>query len=188
MNKNILFLILLIFLMGVVSSATLSMSPPQLDFVGNTGEKICSDLFLNIGGEGVLIGEDRWAEQDFLDRKLSAHNLIAEDLKIEINYLKEINLSGEKIVNVCVVGKNSGNYHGVLLYRLKDTPVKQGIWINVSLDKSRGASRITGGTISEGSEDGFVSVFVLIGILLLVVLIYLVMRLKRKKKTEFSKS
>ncbi len=175
MKKSVLFL--LVFLFPLVNSASLSMSPQQIDFVGNVNEKICNEVDLKTEGEAVLIGEDFWAEEGFFERKLKQHNLNSSELKLSLEYPKSIEINNKKTINVCLAGKNKGNYHGILLYRVEGKPVRVGIWMNVNLEGSN--FDITGSIISE--EGSNVGLLFVIPIILLVVLGVLLWILKRKK-------
>jgi len=171
-----LFIIFICFFIPLISSATLSMSPQQIDFVGNTNEKICDEVSLKTDGMATLIGEDLWAEEGYSERKLKQHTLESEELKLNLEYPKEIKIDDEGTIEVCLIGKSKGDYHGVLLYRIKDKPVRVGIWMNVSLEGT--TQKITANIIgNEKTNSGFLFI---IPIILLVVLGVLLLILKRK--------
>jgi len=172
------FLFLLVFLFPLVNAATLSMSPQQIDFVGNVNEEICEEVTLRTDGEAILIGENLWAEEGYSERKLKQHNLEGGELKLEINYPESIEINSEKVIEVCLVGKKKGDYHGVLLYRVEGKPVRVGIWMNASLESS--ISKLTGNIIGEGNEERSFGFLFIISIILLMVLGCLLWILKRK--------
>ncbi len=175
MKKIILFLF--VFLFPLVNAATLSMSPQQINFIGNVNERICEEVTLKTEGEAVLLGEDKWAEKGYSERKLKQHILDSSELKLELEYPNNIKINNNKTIQVCIVGKNKGNYHGILLYRVEGKPVRVGIWMNVSLGGSD--SKITANVV--GEEKNFSFLFVM-PIILLVVLGILLWMLKRKVK------
>lgn len=140
-----------VFLIGFSSAASLSMSPPQLDFVGDGKKVVCGNVLLKVNDSEELIGEIRWARDGYFDRKLLAHNLSSEERGIEFSFPKEVFVEGKRNVNVCVEGKD-GDYHGVLLYRVKDKPVQVGIWINASLNG--GGIGLTGNFINAENNVG----------------------------------
>jgi len=173
--KKLLFLFVLLF--PLVSAATLSMSPQQINFIGNVNERICEEVTLKTEGEAVLLGEDLWAEEGFSERKLKQHTLGSEELKLNLEYFDNIKINNEEKIEVCLTGKKKGNYHGILLYRVEGKPVRVGIWMNVSLGGSD--SKITANVV--GEEKNFSFLFVM-PIILLVVLGILLWMLKRKVK------
>jgi hypothetical protein len=181
------FIFLFIFLLPIVNSATLSMSPQQIDFQGNTGEKICNQINLKTPDEATLIGETNWAEKGYLERKLKNHNLLEEDLDLIIEYPKIIKIINNKSIEVCITGKKPGNYHGIILYRIEDKPIRVGIWMNVSLEK-KGILRTTGKIIDDKSNNNS-NFFIGITFLLLLIFLALIWKLKKpsskKPNTEF---
>jgi len=175
MKKIILFLF--VFLFPLVNAVTLSMSPQQINFIGNVNEKLCEEVTLKTEGEAVLLGEDKWAEKGYSERKLKQHILDSDELKLDLEYPNNIKINNNEKINVCIVGKNKGDYHGILLYRVEGKPVRVGIWMNVSLDGS--VSKITGNVIGEKKDFNF---FFIAPIILLIVLGFLLWMLKRKGK------
>lgn len=172
MKRIILFLFVILFPLG--NAATLSMSPQQINFIGDVNEKICEEVNLKTDGEAVLIGDDRWAEEGYFERKLKQHNLDSSELKLDLEYPETISINNDDVIEVCLTGKSKGNYHGVLLYRIEGKPVQVGIWMNASLEGS--ISKITGGVVS----DKNISFVFIAPIILLVVLGVLLWVLKRK--------
>ncbi len=184
MKKLLLFLFVLLF--PLASAVTLSMSPQQIDFIGNVNEEICNEVTLKTDGGGVLIGEDRWAEEGYSERKLKQHNLESSELKLYLDYPKSIEINNNEIIEVCLTGKKKGNYHGALLYRVEGKPVRVGIWMNVSLDSS--ASKITGKIISKIDEEENFSFLVILPVILTIILIILLTKLNKKGKVTLKKT
>lgn len=175
MKRIILFLFIVLF--PLVNAVTLSMSPQQIDFIGNVNERICEEVTLKTDGEAVLLGEDLWAEKGYFERNLKQHNLESDDLKLSLEYPENVKINNYETIEVCLTGKSKGDYHGVLLYRVEGKPVRVGIWMNVSLGGS--GSGITASVV--GDERNFNFFFVL-PIILLVVLVVLLWMLKRKSR------
>ena len=116
-----------------------------MDYVGVEGEKICGELNLFSDGKVVFIGEDRWAEEGVINKNLPSHKLGAGDLKIEIEYLKNVEVDEEGKVGVCLVAKNPGVYHGIILYRIEGNPAGVGSWLELNISKRENVlGRITG--------------------------------------------
>ena len=120
------------------------MSPSQINF---DEEKICQNVNLKLEGNATLIGTDFWAEDNYFERKLSMHNLTAEEVGLKVDYPKLVNLYGEEEIEICIQGKK-GNHHGVLLYRIEGKPVEVGIWIDANFSKQSFIS-ITGNSVKE---------------------------------------
>ncbi|MDA3837235.1 MAG: hypothetical protein PF542_06465 [Nanoarchaeota archaeon] len=161
------------------SAVTLSMSPPQIDFVGRTGEVICQNISIEVDGIETLVGQTKWAEEGFNERKLLRHSLAGEDLKLFVDFPESVEIDEVREVEVCIEGKSTGAFHGLLLYKVENKPVQVGIWINVSLSKGSAVNRLTGKAI-EVSDDKGGSWFVLT-VVLLVVLGGLVFLSRRQK-------
>ncbi len=178
---KIYYLFLFIFLFPLVNAATLSMSPQQIDFNGNVGEKICNNINLKTENGAVLIGETGWAKENYFERKLKSHNLSEEDLNLIIDYPREIEIFNNKTIEVCVTGKKSGNYHGIILYRVKNKPVRVGIWMNVTLE-GKGFQIITGNFLG-GDGTGVKTGLVISPIIFLIILGGLLF-FNRKKKDK----
>ena len=154
------------------------MSPQQINFVGNTGEKICDEVILKTDGGAVLVGEDKWAEEGYSERKLKQHTLEGENLKLEVDYPDNFEIYDEETIQVCLVGKSKGNYHGVLLYRVEGKPVRVGIWMNVSLEGS--SSKITANVIGGGKKINFLFIAPIILLIVLGILLWMSRRKSRK--------
>ncbi len=179
MFKKIYFIFYFIFFISLTSAVTLSMSPPQIDFLGKTGEKLCADVTITTDGFYEVLGEDLWAQEGYFERKLSSHKLPSENLSLEINYPKQTIVNNKTLAEVCIKGKNQGNFHGLLLYQVKDKPIKIGIWINVSLEKND-ILKITGHSINVTKEFVKSNSLIVIAFVLFVVFLLLVFRLKGK--------
>lgn len=180
MAKKFIFFFYFIFLISFVSATTLTMSPSQLDFTIDKNEVVCKTAKIKGSENLTVIGETRWAEKGYSERKLTSHNLSFEDLKLDINIPREINFSNSSNIDICIKGKK-GNYHGILLYKIKDKPIQVGIWLNVSIGgEFDSQNKITGNSIKiEKNNENFSNILVIPAILLLVLLI-LLFRLRYK--------
>lgn len=167
MNLKFFSIFLFFFLVSFVSSVTLSMSPPQIDFIGKTNEVICKYVEVKVEGVETLTGKTRWAEKDYFERNLLNHKLESEDLKIEIDFPNEIEVRESKKIEICIEGSKKGNYHGALLYRIEDKPVQVGIWMNVSLE-GKDMVRITGNFVKDEEGSGNVGVYFAVILLLIL--------------------
>jgi len=172
-NKYFIFFCF-VFFIGFGSCASLTMGPQQIDFVGSGKDFVCQEAHLKLEGSEFVTGEILFSEDGFSERKLSRHNLSAEEVGLKVNFPEEVFVENKTSVNICVKGKK-GNYHGIVLYRMKNKPVRVGIWMNVSFDRDSSLVKISGDAVS--LDEGEFSVWT-IPLVLLVILGLLVLRLK----------
>jgi len=195
MKKLLFIFIIFLFLFIIPNVISFGISPPQINFLGNSGEKICQKIFLNPDGEGTFLGKTLWAKEDNLERKLSNHFLNPEDLGLKADFNKNFTIKNKSDVEICITGSKSGKYHGVLLYRLQNKPVQVGVWLSVLIKNSRENNfplKLTG-RIIEGKINnlnlGFFNIMGIFDFVLLLFLIFLLFILSkrkwRKKKNEF---
>lgn len=180
--KKLFALFFFVFLIGLVSSAELSMSPTQLDFNMTTNQKSCSQIIIHTEESGFLIGEDRWAEKGITEKKFSLHKLSSDDLDLEINYPKRFEAKNFTATDICITAKKSGLYHGLLLYKIESDNAGVGIWITANISKKENilVNKITGNSINLKNNSVFVlSIATLFSA---IILIFLMLKLNRKKK------
>lgn len=133
MKTKIILFIFFVFCINFSLANTLSVSPIQLDFEGKVGEEICKNITIKTIGENKIIINDLWAEKGMNEKILSLHQIEGKKLGLEMYYINETKIYEKKIIEICMSGKNSGNYHGALLFRIEDKPIRVGIWMNVNL-------------------------------------------------------
>lgn len=134
MKSFAIFLFIILF--PLVNAASLSMSPQQINFNGGANEEICNKVTLKTEGKDVLLGEDKWAEKGYNERKLKQHNLSGDYFKLNLEYPSALEVNYNETIDVCLTGKNTGSYHGILLYRVEGKPVRVGIWMQVNITKN----------------------------------------------------
>lgn len=183
---KIYYLFLFVFLFPVVNSATLSMSPQQIDFSGVVGEKICNEIGFKVENYSILIGETSWAEENYFERKLKNHNLSEKELNLIIDYPREFEITKNKTIEICITGKESGNYHGIILYRIKNKPVRVGIWMNVTLE-GKNFQKITGNYL-RNENSGIKNSLLITPILFLIILGGLLFFNQRRRKRSQMKT
>ncbi len=166
------------------SAATLSISPPQIDFIGNVGEEICQSIFVEVENIKTLTGKTLWAEENYFERRLINHIHSAEEFGIKVIFPQEIQIENSREIQICINGEKKGNYHGALLYKIKDKPIQVGTWMNVSLSKEISVSKLTG-RATGGNQEGY-GIFIALGILLLLIFIFLIIKYSLKEKEEIS--
>lgn len=177
--KKYILIIYFVFLFSFVNAVTLSMSPPQIDLSGGSGEELCSSIHLVVDFPENLTGKTLWAEEGVNERNLLKHKLSPEELKIEVKIPKEVYVESSKNLDICVVAKRSGNYHGLLLYKVEGKPVQVGIWLNLSIG-GKNTLKISGEAVAD-SKSNFKG---LLGISLILVIILIGLFLISRRKRE----
>lgn len=184
MNFKLIIVLNFIFLIPFISSINLSISPTEINFVGETGETICQTINIKVTSLENLTATDFWAEQEYSERNLKKHNKNASELGLSLIYLKEFEINNTKELSICISGENSGNYHGILLYKIKEKPAQIGIWMNVNLEKEK-RTLITGNIINEKENLKEIN-YLVPSLFLLIVLIYLLIIKKKKNYSNNS--
>ena len=175
--KILLVLLFFIFLIGSVSSSELSISPSQINFNTTEDQESCEQITISTK-EGILIGEDKWAEKGVTERKFLIHTLSAKDLDLEVDYMKRFEMKNLATIDVCVTAKHSGFYHGLLLYKKENSKAGVGIWMNVNVTSEKlSIKKLTGNTIKEINAK----TILILPVILTIILIILLLKLKKKK-------
>lgn len=180
--KYLIFLLYFIFLIESVYANGISISPSQINFNATQNQMSCEQITIQADKQSILIGEDRWAEKGITEKKFSLHKLSAEELNLEINYSTNFETTGISDIEVCITAKDSGLYHGLLLYKTSASKAGVGIWLTANISKKENIliNKITGNSINLKNN----SVFVLSMATLFsaIILILLMLKLNRKKK------
>ena len=174
-SKN-LFFIFFIFFIYSINAATLSISPPQLNFEGEVGEELCNKIRIKVNGTENVTGKIKWAKEGYSKRILHEHNLDSEELNLKVKFLKKLTIEKSEEIEICLRGKNAGTYHGVLLYRIQGKPLQIGIWTNVSLE-GKDFIKMTGNFINAEDKEPNLLLF---STILLVVFFALLFWYKKK--------
>jgi len=169
-----------IFLLSFTSSITLSMSPEQLDFSGEVGVKICDTAMIKTDGVKIVTGKILFSEEGIFERKLTKYKLSPIERGVETIFPKEIIINNETQIEICL-NAQIGDYHGIILYKIKNAPVQVGIWINASFSgvETISISQKAGKKIKSVSSENLI---VIIGIFWMIILGGLLIILLRKGK------
>ncbi len=175
--KLFLFLIVLIISVSFSSAISIGISPEKLEFYGQRNELICRDFSIFGDNSSLFEGQIKWSRID--SKILSDYKFDSSSLKINTSFPTLINPGKYKI---CLSSKNSGNYYGVLMYKLQNSSYGIGTWVDLQITGNSLIEKInliSGETIQNiGSiKIGLISFS---GILALI-LIILFIKLKRKK-------
>jgi hypothetical protein len=173
--KNFFFIFFIFFICSI-DAATLTISPPHLNFEGKVGDEICNNIKIKVNGTENMTGKIKWAKEGYFERILHEHNLDSEELNLKINFPEKVKVDGSEEIEICLRGKKSGKYHGVLLYRIQDKPLQIGIWTNVSLE-GNDFIKMTGNFVNAEGESNNLLIF---PIILLIIFFVLLIWYKKK--------
>ena len=178
-----IFIFLLIIILVKVGLA-FSVSPAEIYFDGKINEKICQEIKIFEEAETVII-EDKWAESKIGEKNINLYNLESEKFEIFLDYPKIVDLQNGNKITICLSGKKSGEYFGILLLHPQEQPVGIGIWMKVNLMKvnsqQKDASSISGKVTSEEKvgekieNTKLVIIFSMILIILILIFVYILL-------------
>lgn len=177
---------LFLFFLGSVSAISLNMGPPQIDLSGAVNEKICSSVSIRVDNSSELVGKILWAEEGFSERNLNLHSLSSDDLRISSEFERNIFVDRNKTIDFCIRARKPGNYHGALLYKVKDKPVRVGIWVNASIE-GNSMIKITGNSVNKMDISFNQALFYLPIFLILVLALLLFFSRRKREKKLFDK-
>lgn len=135
--KQFIFFIFLILIFANLAEmpnfvGATGFSPSSLIFNLAPEETQCKTISISSTSE-IITADDKWAENKNAEWKVNDFNSDASSLGISINYPSELS-SGEREIEVCVSGKNLGEYHGVLLLKEEqqgNSIIQMGIWLKL---------------------------------------------------------
>lgn len=121
MKKFMIIIFVMIFLVSNTNALTLKLNPSSLILNGEPNTQLCTKLTIEYSvPDGLVEGRDLWEQEGVSNKILSEHTLSANDLGLEVTYLKSLNIMGSEDVDVCVTAPE-GLYHGALLYKTKQS-------------------------------------------------------------------
>jgi hypothetical protein len=181
MNKKIfIFILSLLILFPICSALTIGISPATIKLSETQNEITCENFTIFSESGFLFSGEIKWSKEN--SRDINQYTSSSKDLKINASFPNWINAGQHQI---CISAENKGNYFGALTYKMSDSSYAIGTWIELNVTKDNSElSPITGNVIK---EINYKKIFLFSPILFLIILIFLLSRLK-KNKTEFSKN
>ena len=150
MKKSIflIFFFLIFFSMQFVNA--FGFYPTSLTFEIEKNEEKCLDFSVD-SDSNILTLEDRWAENKEIPWKTTLFNEISKTHSLTLDYPEEI-VGGTQVIEVCVSGRKSGEYHGVLLIKQEEQNnalTQMGLWLKVIVkDKVKRGKNILIGILS----------------------------------------
>jgi hypothetical protein len=122
------FIFLIVFLVSV-SATQLGVSPAKVELNLSIDEEKCFDIEIYSDRLIELEMEDFWSEK--YSRNLEDYNLKGKNMNYESNFV----VNGKLKREICIIGDENLNKHGVLMAYSKDKKIGVGVWIKVNLDK-----------------------------------------------------
>lgn len=185
MKNKIYFIFLLsIFIsLSFCSALNFGISPGIIKFSEKQNEVSCQNFTIIGENANVFNGNIKWNDKDSKD--ISDYTLSSEKLNINATIPSEIK-SGK--YQICISSEKAGNYYGALMYKLNNSSYGIGTWIELKVEGDNPIQNIlslTGDTIK---EIPYQKAFLFTPILFLIILIFLLVKLKRKNNTEFNKN
>lgn len=184
MKRIVLLFLLIIFLMQLISSLGIGISPAYINLEAKIGEKICNEVTVYSDRSINITIESRWTDND--SRNLRNYNLRKENLKIELISPEKIFVSSRENIEICFIGGREGNFYGAILFDSENGYASVGSWINLKITK-RESSVLTGNLIKNILPNNFLALGIATLFFEGIVLFYLVKKLNKKEKITKNK-
>jgi hypothetical protein len=138
MKRKILFFIVLI-LLPMASAVKLGVSNSKLDFNMSVNEESCRRIVIGTDYIGPIAVELKFVKNNLGDNKIPDYKLNPDYFEMNSIYEKEIIFEkpGNKETNICLIGKNPGNYQALMIYKTKNNNAAIGIIVNVYIKDER---------------------------------------------------
>lgn len=190
-KRLICFFMLVIFLFSFVSSLELGLSPAYSNLNGKTNEKICQNFTINSDRKINVIIESKWFDGKMQSKNLKDYNLSAEKVGISLFGNEKIFVNKTTKTEICFSSSKNGNYYGIILFSSENGYATIGSWIKLEIKNNQTALNklsLTGNVIKNTflKPDNLILAFsILITLLSLIVLFFLLKKLKIKRSPEF---
>jgi hypothetical protein len=148
LNNKFALLFILIFTISIIPASELSVSPAEIKLTMEKNQIYCQNYTIKTSGEIHLT--DKWADR--FSKDIREHNLNSDQIEIEINYPNEFEVINLEKIQICIIPNKLGNYHGVLLFELKDSKAIVGTWIDLTVQGDNQLLTLTGNAISGFTE------------------------------------
>jgi hypothetical protein len=165
-----IFLFLFILITPSVYAYSIGISPVNLSFDISENEAPCKSIIVFTKGyDGTIYIKDLWSNSNISVKDLSEYYLSSRILNITISYLNEFEIHNKEKIDICVSGRKSGNFYGIIIISTKDG-VAIGNWIDVHVDNKK------------HFDSRFLLLQSLISLFLLNILLICLLKLKIKTK------
>ena len=174
------------------SAVQIGISPPQIDFKGVVGEKICKNITLFSTQKEEFTGSDKWTNvmKSFKDIKM--YNRNSSVFNITLQYPLKLIVKERSEIEMCVIGNISGEYYGAIIYNTNKS-VAVGSWIvfkaynnNNFYEETDKRNILTGKTITLQNNIRNKTHFLFLNFILAIILTFvLFMLFQTKRKTNY---
>lgn len=183
MNKIVFsFLLILLISISFYSATDFGISPGIIKFSEKQNEVQCQNFTIIGGNWDIFNGNVKWSNTNSKD--ISDYKLSSKELNLNVTIPLETQAGQHKI---CISSEEAGNYYGALMYKLNNSSYGIGTWIELKVEGTNPIQNIlslTGSTIKQINSQ---KAFLFTPILFLIILIFLLKKLKRKN-TEFNEN
>lgn len=172
--KAFIVIFVAVLLIQFTHASTLGMSPPQVNFEGLSNQSICENFSVKYLGNNSLVGKLLWEKQGKFNRNLLEHNLSSKDLGINSSFERIISNNNASTHEICLSFPYSGEFHGVLIYKIENKPVQVGIWIGASIKGSKSSPLfVLGNFVKQSRINSFEFLNIVFFVLLTMVFVLL---------------
>lgn len=154
MKKILIAIAFLSALFLIVNVSASGFSPTSLIFNLSPNEQSCQKITITSDSSKIII-EDKWAENKDVEWQTTKFNEYASYHGISINYPLE--LSDERVFEVCVSGSDTGEYHGVILIKeeqVGNSIIQMGVWVKLIVSDETSASTLTSTSSETQTSSG----------------------------------
>jgi len=176
--KKLVSILIILNCINLVYAASLGISPSSIEFKSKANEKACSKVVLFSSSNSTLFGESKWKSGSQPEKDIRYYSLNPESLGIALEYPEDVKVESKKEIEVCLISKKEGDYHGALIYSIENKPAAVGTWIHASIQGKAPSNKITGAFLNNANKPPMV--LYLPTILLLFIFIILLMVMKKK--------
>ena len=123
-----------IFLIPVITAG--GFSPSSLTYLIEQNKELCQIVNLDSISQTIIIS-DSWAENKDVDWRVSLFNMTAEEHGLILSYPFEL-LSEDKEAEICIIGSELGEFHGVAIFRQGqqgNSIIQYGVWLKVVIEE-----------------------------------------------------
>ena len=133
--KYKIFIFLIIILLPLANAIKLGLTPSQVYFMGNSGEKICNNLSIYSDKDVNVITYVKWSNNKSVN--INDFYFNSNYYKISEEFQKNIILVKNKkeTQEICLVFKDEGKYNGVYIVSSENRNVAVGSWIFTNIKK-----------------------------------------------------
>lgn len=174
MSKLFLIAVCVISLISFCSAISLGISPEKIELSGKIDEVVCGNFSIFGDNPDSFEGNVLWSMID--SRALSDYNSNYESINSTFPALAN---PGEH--QFCASSKISGNYYGVLMYRLRNSSYGIGTWIELEITNNSPNQKISLLSGRAIQDIGSIKVgFIFFSIVLSIILTILLIKLRKK--------